>query len=133
VAYELQVGTGMLSAPVYQGDVDVDVWNENQQRKERRGSARLRLIREAVVKVGALNVLVVVRDLSASGLLVETDYLLGVGECGVLTHIAGSAVEGHTLVRVVRHTTGPSGKLAMGLEVLWQRETTRDISGLFAL
>jgi hypothetical protein len=79
-----------------------------------------------------MNVLVVVRDLSASGLLVETDFLLPVGECGVLAH---STVAGHTLVRVVRHTLGPSGKPAMGLEVLWQRrdEASREMSGLFAL
>ena len=111
------------------------MWDENQKRKERRGSARLRIVREAVVKVGGLNVLVVVRDVSSSGLLVETDFLLGVGECGVLSQLAQSSVEGHTLVRVVRHTTGPSGKLAMGLEVLWQRrdENTRDLSGLFSI
>jgi hypothetical protein len=102
------------------------------QLKERRGSNRVRMTREAVVRAGVMNVLVVVRDLSSSGLLVETDFLLPVGECGVL---AQPSVAGHTLVRVVRHTVGPSGKAAMGLEVLWQRadEVTRDASGLFSL
>jgi hypothetical protein len=102
------------------------------QPRERRGSNRVRMFREAVLRAGAMNVLVLVRDLSASGLLVETDFLLPVGECGVLEH---ETVQGHTLVRVVRHTRGPSGKPAMGLEVLWQRadDVTRDASGLFAL
>ena len=99
--------------------------------KERRGSNRVRTTREAVVRAGAMKVLVVVRDLSSSGLLVETDFLLPVGECGVLEH---PSVAGHTLVRVVRHTIGPSGKSAMGLEVLWQRaDDVRDASGLFSV
>jgi hypothetical protein len=100
--------------------------------KDRRGSNRVRMFREAVFRAGAMNILVVVRDLSASGLLVETDFLLPVGEVGVLAH---SSVTGHTLVRVVRHTLGPTGKPAMGLEVLWQRadDATREPSGLFAL
>ncbi len=100
--------------------------------KERRGSNRVRMYREAIVRAGAMNVLVMVRDLSSSGLLVETDFLLPVGECGVLAH---SNVASHALVRVVRHTVGPSGKAAMGLELLWQRsdDVTRDASGLFSL
>jgi hypothetical protein len=102
------------------------------QTKDRRGSTRVRMHRDAVFRAGTLNVLVEVRDLSSSGLLVETDYLLPVGESGVLAH---SSVAGHTLVRVVRHTIGPTGKAAMGLEVLWRRaeDVARDASGLFAL
>jgi hypothetical protein len=102
------------------------------QTKDRRGSTRVRMHRDAVFRAGALNVLVEVRDLSSSGLLVETDFLLPVGECGVLAH---SSVAGHTLVRVVRHAIGPTGKAAMGLEVLWQRaeDATRDASGVFTL
>ena len=131
MAYALQSSTYMGVSMLARSEAEI--WNENQKRKERRGSARLKLHREAVMKVGATSVLVVVRDLSSSGLLVETDYLLGVGECGVITEFASSAVGGHTLVRVVRHTTGPSGKLAMGLEVLWQRQNEREASGLFAV
>ena len=102
------------------------------QPKERRGSNRVRMFREAVLRAGAMNVLVLVRDLSSSGLLVETDFLLPVGECGALEH---TTVAGHTLVRVVRHTFGPSGKPALGLVVLGRRadDATQAASGLFAL
>jgi hypothetical protein len=119
VAYGLQFASAMTTALA-------------TRTKDRRGSTRVRMHRDAVFRAGAMNVLVEVRDLSSSGLLVETDFLLPVGECGVLAH---SSVAGHTLVRVVRHAIGPTGKAAMGLEVLWQRaeDAARDASGVFAL
>ena len=58
---------------------------------------------------------------------------LGVAEIHpVLAH---ASVAGPTRVRVVRHAIGPTGKAAMGLEVLWQRaeDAARDASGVFAL
>lgn len=69
----------------------------------------------AIMHAGPMHLLVTIRDVSTSGLLVETDVMLDVGVEGVLEN---HFVLGETQVRVVRHTVTPRGRSAMGLELI---------------
>ncbi len=82
----------------------------------------------AIMHAGKMHLLVTIRDVSASGLLVETDLVLEVGAEGVLEN---HLVLGETQVRVVRHTVTSRGRRAMGLEVISTVAPTSDGSGLF--
>jgi len=85
----------------------------------------------ATMHAGPIHVLVTIRDVSPGGLLVEADYLIDIGEEAILEN---KLVNGATTVRVVRHTTTPSGRMAMGLQLVSLGNTTAgDGSGLFRL
>lgn len=82
----------------------------------------------AIMHAGTTHLLVTIRDVSASGLLVETDLVLDVGVEGVLEN---HLVHGETQVRVVRHSFTSRGRHAMGLEVISNVPPAGDGSGLF--
>jgi hypothetical protein len=89
----------------------------------------MRMRHVAKMHAGPLHVLVTIRDVSESGLFVETDYMLDIGQHAMLEN---DVVGGNTPVRVVRHGKTVTGRMAMGLEVISSPNApSSDGSGLF--